>query len=159
MASEKCKSKLILQPAVLQFQEIIQYVLHICGVGGNTTCLSDHIFHNLCLHLSFSSCIEWIGHNISVICPRWLRLVHMRLLLDEFFTNVIDVDSSSECCGVMCCSGVLQPISLTGTCYFPAELNQTLPLVSGLAIKQNSLGGTLPFASPCCLAIYHSVIL
>ena len=48
-----------------------------------------------------------------------------------------------ERCDVTCCSGVLQPLSLTGICYFPAALNQTIPFVRGLAIKQNSLGGTL----------------
>lgn len=43
-----------------------------------------------------------------------------------------------------------------GTCYCPAGCNQTPPLVSGLAIKQNKLGGAPPVASPGCLAIYHS---
>lgn len=37
---------------------------------------------------------------------------------------------------------------MTGTCYFPAELNQTPTLVSSLAIKQNSLGRTFSFATP-----------
>lgn len=35
---------------------------------------------------------------------------------------------------------------------------QTLHLVSGLAIKQNSVEETLPFTSPSSFAIYHSMI-
>lgn len=52
-----------------------------------------------------------------------------------------------------------QSALLTGMNYSPAVLNQTLPLVNGLAIKQNSLRGTPSFTSSSCLAIYHSVLL
>lgn len=41
---------------------------------------------------------------------------------------------------------------------FRAELNQTALLITRLAIKQNSVGRTLAFPLPSCLAIYHSMI-
>lgn len=82
----------------------------------------------------YSTCSTYVKQGLLYVCHIILFIIHacIHLLVAciEWLGNNISVMSS---------------------------MAQTLHLVSGQAIKQNSLGGTFPFTSPCSLAIYHSM--